>query len=659
MIDQLLQQASQSLQTSDFHQALHLSQQALNISAQHPHALFIKAIALGNTGQLADSIKIMEGLTTAHPNNPEMFYNTGLIYQVNEEHLDAIEQYKKCLRLQPQHLMALNNLALQFQETGHFKDAITHFKRALDLAPNNSGMVFNLAHALHQDQQCQASLQLLKPLLASHPSIEVIVLSLKNHLALGDYQSAYDLTMEWTEHSVSYFYMGLAAIKMFKYPIAITALKTYYEKSPDDIAGQMNLALAYAYSNQIEQAEQLMDQLLSRDKTNTDIIMFCARLYDMRNMKDCSLKYIHKGLQLDPHQAYLQTLKASLARKSRDYDLALQLIEQVITQAQNPQEHSAALFEKGKTLDALGLFDKAWPVFVQANQISHREEESPFLHMLESERKAMQAHKYDLNPLKKSQAIQQVFVMGFPRSGTTLIDSILNSYENTLVLEEIPILDHLSDQLFSQYSNDINRIDILSQLDEDTKSYWHDQYFKQLGDYIDWHDDNILINKSPLNIIHLPLIHALFPKQPILLGLRHPIDSVFSCFIQDFQSHALLGGAFSSLPSITRAYDVLLSYWKQCQDSLDIQTIPIKYENMINDFENETRRLIQACKFDWKEDLDKFYQANNRSIIQNPSSDQVNQPIYSSSVYRHKNYSAQLQEVKDQLHSWIAFFNYS
>ena len=662
MLDQLLQQATLSLQASDFQQALRLSQQALQLAPQHPHAQFIQAIALGNSNQLQKSVKIMNRLIQAHPGNPEMHYNLALIYQVNSKIEEAIVEYKKCLNAHPQHIMALNNLALQLLQIGNYPGAINYFRETLKLSPNNPGMVFNLAYALNKDNQIEASLEVLAPLLKSNqPPIETKVLFLKNQLALGHYQSAYEQADQWPNQTVCFFYKGLAAIKMYQYPLAVAALTQYHKHHPDDSAGVMNLALALAYAGNTAQADQLVDHLLASGSPTVEIYEFCARLYDMRHMTDQSSEHIEQGLQLDPNNSYLQTLSASHQRKQKNYEEALQSLNTVIESVDDPRHRSAALFEKGKCLDAMQHYDKAWKSFSLANQLIHQNKPSHFFEQLNAENELISQAQIQLKPIQEIiDAHQQIFVIGFPRSGTTLIDSILNSYAETTVLEEIPILDHLSDQLFSQHASQKHRVEILAQLNESEKQLWRRNYFDQLSRYIHWNQDKTLINKSPLNIIHLPLIHTLFPDHPIIMGIRHPLDSVLSCYTQHFQSHALLGDVFSDLTQVTQTYNQLMKYWQSCQQILAIPSTVIQYEEMVTNFDSESKKLVSACQLPWRQDLQNFYRSNaDRGIIQNPSSDQVNQPLYTSSLHRHHNYAQHLQSSEKALQHWINFFGYA
>jgi len=121
----------------------------------------------------------------------------------------------------------------------------------------------------------------------------------------------------------------------------------------------------------------------------------------------------------------------------------------------------------------------------------------------------------------------------------------------------------------------------------------------------------------------------------------------------------LLGDVFSDIELTTQEYDVLMGYWKSCHHQLDIPCTTIQYERMVSDFDSESKRLIKACGLTWHNQLDAFYRTNKeRAIIQNPSSDQVNQPLYTSSLFRHKNYAEQLKDSADALKPWIEFFNY-
>ena len=258
----------------------------------------------------------------------------------------------------------------------------------------------------------------------------------------------------------------------------------------------------------------------------------------------------------------------------------------------------------------------------------------------------------DINELKIGKKIDLTFLVGFPRSGTTLLDTILRTHSKTLVLEEELYLENTRNYYFTSKNNKLDAIKNIS-IEEilNLRKY----YFDQIN--IDNKDIINVIDKLPLTITELGFVKKIFPDSKVILALRHPCDVVISCFFSSFKlNRAMIN--FLSIKNTVDFYNKVLDLFEFYENELNLKIIKIKYEDIVFDFENETKKLFKFLELDYEEGINKFYEtAQNRKMISTPSYSQVTNPIYSSSIGRWKNYES-LVKIEKPLRKWIERLNY-
>ena len=258
----------------------------------------------------------------------------------------------------------------------------------------------------------------------------------------------------------------------------------------------------------------------------------------------------------------------------------------------------------------------------------------------------------DINEFKKVKKIDLTFLIGFPRSGTTLLDTILRTHSKTHVLEEKPYLENTRNYYFTTKRNKLATINNIS-LEEiiNLRKY----YFDQIN--IDYKNIINVIDKLPLTITELGFVKKIFPDAKIILALRHPCDVVISCFFSSFKMNRAMIN-FLSIKNTVDFYNKVLDLFEFYESNLNLEIIKIKYENIVLDFENETKKLFKFLNLDYEKGINKFYEtAQNRKMISTPSYSQVTNPIYSNSIGRWKNYET-LVKIEKPLRKWIKRLNY-
>ena len=246
-----------------------------------------------------------------------------------------------------------------------------------------------------------------------------------------------------------------------------------------------------------------------------------------------------------------------------------------------------------------------------------------------------------------------VFLVGFPRSGTTLLDTILRSHSKIKVLEEKPILLNLRHEFFKTKNN--NLINLLK-ITKSEKNFIRKNYFKKIiSNKID--EKKIIIDKLPLSIIELGFIKIIFPNSKIILAMRHPCDVITSCFFTSFKINDSMIN-FLQIDDTIDFYNSVFSLFEIYEKAFNFKYTIVKYENIVNNFENEITCLLNYLGLEYEAKLEKFHlTALNRSRISTPSYNQVINPLYQSSIGRWKNYEKIIKH-KPKLDKWISKYGY-
>jgi len=250
-----------------------------------------------------------------------------------------------------------------------------------------------------------------------------------------------------------------------------------------------------------------------------------------------------------------------------------------------------------------------------------------------------------------------VFIVGFPRSGTTLLDTILRSHPGIRVAEECDAVQVLIKRLVSESSN---HLDQLPNLSLDTIRNLRKIYLDRLGNYLQPDDDSLrLVDRFALNIIYAGEIHRVFPGARFIVVIRHPADCVLSCYMQTFYETSA-NASFHALKDAAALYEQVFELWRQYEDNLDLNVLYVRYEYLVDDIERACRPVLDFLGRIWHPAiLDYQETARNRAMIRTASYNQVTQPLYTRASGRWRRYREALELVLPTLEPWARRFGYS
>ena len=248
------------------------------------------------------------------------------------------------------------------------------------------------------------------------------------------------------------------------------------------------------------------------------------------------------------------------------------------------------------------------------------------------------------------------FLIGFPRSGTTLLDTILDSHPMIEVLEEKNMVEKFINSLSELPSGGLED---LKNMQGDQLKKIRDTYFNSLETIVkNKVNSKLYIDKLPLNIIYAGEIFRIFPNAKFILSLRHPCDCVLSCFMQNFKLNDAMAN-FLNLDDTAYLYDSVMNLWIQYTSIFSINYYEIKYENIVENLELTVRSVLNFLELPWDNSVLEYLKtAKKRDRIVTPSYTQVIKPIYSHASGRWKRYIKKTSNVYSILEPWIKKFNY-
>ncbi len=246
-----------------------------------------------------------------------------------------------------------------------------------------------------------------------------------------------------------------------------------------------------------------------------------------------------------------------------------------------------------------------------------------------------------------------VFMMGFFRSGTTLLEQVLASHPQVVTLEERPTLDPILDQFFRR-DGDLDRLAALSdaELLELGADYW-----KRVRSYGVEPGGKVFVDKLPLSTPWAPLIARLFPDARILFARRDPRDVVLSCFRHRFKITPLMF-EFTDIDRAALFYDGVMTLFEIYQEKLGLTVRVCRHETLIEDFDKETREICAFLDIPWHEEMRDFVTTAKSREIRTPSAPQVVRGLYTEGVGQWRAYASHMPEALRILQPWVDKFDY-
>lgn len=546
------------------------------------------------------------------------------VLQELERFSEAAQAYQRIVEIFPMDFEAWNNLGNAHTANGAFDDGVAALRKALSLLPDNSPVILNCAGAMVSANLVAEAEQILMALVQSQPHDHRALVELAGvKKMLGDEVAALDL------------------------------LNRAVAAAPDSPDLWLKLGTELQALFRTEESEAALRKALALDSGLTDAYLLLALLFEHSNRPDALRGLLAEAERSSSSADAVGFIRAMVLWRDKAYEAGLLELDHVST-ALDPIR-TAHL--RGQFLDRLGRAAEAFQEFSAVNELHKNDPSRPlekaktYLAELRNSRKLVTKPWLSTwSPPHRFPGKTPVFLVGFPRSGTTLLDTLLMGHPEVEVLEERPTIKAVEVAL-----GDMERLASLksTQIDE-----LRAVYFNEARRWTPLKPGKWLVDKSPLYLNKVPYIIRLFPEARFIFSVRHPMDVLLSCFMTNFRLNAAMSN-FLSLETAGDLYDETLAYWEQSVALIRPDIITLQYETLIADKAGEVRRLFEWLGISWQDDvLDHQKTAKDRGVITTASYSQVTEPIYTRSLGRWRAYEPQLAELLPKIRPWAARFGY-
>lgn len=613
-----------------------------------------RAVEFHQRGDLAGAAKRYRDYLREAPQDAERWHAlAGIEYQQGHTQR-ALKDMQRALAIAPDHVDYLNDMGGMYLALGDARHAIDCFERLRMVAPDYLPAAYNLALAYSRQSRFHECIQILRDLIERKPDWAEAHYNLGVALAeLDDYEAALP-TFRMAVQLQPYLYAGHFSLaqtlrKLGYIRSAIDHFRRGLEIEPDNIDAAIELANTLTDDGQTAEAIKVLESMWPRHHDKAAIPsalgILWRRLGDTRKAE----RWLDVALKIDPNNTNAIYGKAHVRRYTAVDDEAIGSLENHLrNSALTEQQRAAYHFALGKMHDDLANYDTAFEHFQTANAIMKRDNRYDRQEMTEWFEQIIQLFSPEfiggLLPLGSPSDLP-VFVVGMPRSGTTLVEQIIASHPQAhgagelvyflnITAEHLPRLLH-SNQPFPACVTTLTA-EVAAQITGNYLSLLRRHSASALR----------IVNKTPGNFYLLGFLAGLFPNARIIHCAREPLDVCLSIYFQRF----LEGHGYSwDLMDIGHYYCLYARLMRHWRTVMADRFLKVDYEELVAEPESASRRLIEYCGLPWDDQCLRFYET--RREVNTASLWQVRQPIYKTSAGRWQNYAKYLDPLRELLAS--------
>lgn len=616
-------------------EAIEVWERALAINPDFAFAWNNLGNVLRDMGKLKDSAEKCRKALELEPDYPEALNNLGNALTDMGELSESLDCYKKAITLKPDYVEAHNNLSINLMKLSRFEDAKTHARIALSYREDYLDALLSLSLACRALGEMNEAEKATQRALGLQPESAEARIDLADVLFMQDRYGEAEIELRRAQEyspSTPRVYLKLADVleRGNKPEEALEAIDEAIEINAEMPEAYLRKGQIYFLTNQPERAEECFNKTLALKENAAEAHLAFVDLHLARGDKDQAIESFEQARAMTPDMPalfYMMTKLKTFSEDDEDFQNMVKMAESADTFG---LEHAGTLhFALFSAYEDIGDFDKAFEHLLQAN--AHKRATVPYDAKQQIKNFDMIKEAYSQEFLdgfsgKGFESDLPVFILGMPRSGTTLTEQIISSHTDVYgagELMEVGALDgHFGyltpDNAAKQGQRYIDQVRVL---DASGKA-------KRITD------------KMPGNFAHLGKIVSILPQAKIIHTQRHPLDTCLSCFKQSFARGQYWSYELEELGQYYNQYFELMRHWRDvCPDAF----IEIEYEKTVGEFETQSRALIDYVDLPWDEACLKPHK-QKRTVL-TASKTQVTKPIYQTSVKSWMRYEKQLEPL--------------
>lgn len=438
--------------------------------------------------------------------------------------------------------------------------------------------------------------------------------------------------------------LGVIALDVGMHDTAVDLLGIALRIDDTNINVKKKLALAYTRLNRFDRAIDLYPQVLSRDQTDADIHGELARLLLLSGQMDAALEHYRIAFERDPSNP--KNLHGLMRLDSQAITPeAMKTIEAQLDNADLPLDRrSSFYFALGWFHDRAGRYDEAFVNYSVANLAKPmRYNHQQFTSFVTDTINTFTPELFNKHEQAGNDSSRPVYIVGMPRSGTTLVEQILASHTAVHAAGETSNIENLAKSLAVHAGHGVSYPQILAQVSA--------AEIRSMGNVEEALMNAPVLNgvlrvtdKMPVNFLYLGLLALLFPNAHIIHCRRDPLDTCLSCYFQNFSGNHPYASDLHNLGQYYRQYQRLMEHWYKV---LPVSVHTVDYETLVAEPEHTIRDMLSYVGLEWQDHCLQFHRTQR--TVQTASLVQVRRPLYRTSVARWRHYDEYLQPLKAAL----------
>jgi tetratricopeptide (TPR) repeat protein len=490
-----------------------------------------------------------------------------------------------------------------------------------------------------------------------------------NLLSSGQIEAARDLAArllaEHPREPVLLTMSGIALTALREFDEAIARIRDAIVLRPGVAASHFHLGNALFESGNLESAVDSYRRAAELDANNFDAHnKLCQTLERSNRLEEAATALAQAKQKFGVAPAALALREAELLKRDGDTSAARACLEDSNWRTADADTVEAVAYLLADLCDREGDADAAFAYAEEANQAcaagwaAQRIDRSAYFRLIDEMNDVFRAENVAewSQPAVRDERQAPTFLVGFPRSGTTLLNTILHSHADVTSLEEQPTVFQLEKAMRDMLGNSLAGI---AQLDSDQLATLRNTYHSEVERHVGVQStESRIVDKLPLNLVQAGLIHRVFPEARFVFAVRHPCDVVLSCYMRALQMNEGMINCLD-LENAARLYDRVMVLWQNYQELLPVDVHAVRYESLVRDLEGTISPCLEFLDLDWDDGVRSYAEtAKKDPRIVTSSYNQVTRDLYTDASDRWKRYGEQLKPVLPLLMPWAERLGY-
>ncbi len=619
LLDFMKTEAKKSLRKKKLPEALSYYQRICDIDADDATSWWMLGNVNGWLGKMREAEEAFHKALALRPDYADAHCSLGNAVYSQGRAEQAVECYNTALRLNPEHTEARTNLGTALHYLGRSDEAEESYRSSISQRPT-AMTYYNLANTLFRQGKVDEAIENYEEALVMQPKL----FPARNNL-------------------------GNVMMYLRRFEDAKSHYRKALELRPDFSLGHYNLGNILELQGRLEEALTSYDEALRYKPGQIKSTAGKASVLEKLGRYQEAVTILEPLLEQGNDEPGIAIAFAALCRHMGRCDEAVAMIKRLLAHmdgsvAWRRHEYVALHFCLGRLLDAQGLYDEAFEYYQRGNQLKRlRFDRLRHERLIDSLIKTYSRAFVQGAAKADHDSDRPVFILGMPRSGTSLVEQILASHPAVFGGGELQDIPRIAASLAGWLKTDTPFPECVTSLTTEMCNGMARGYLDHLTALSG--DARHVTDKMPSNFLYLGLIAQLFPRARVIHCVRDPMDTCLSCYFQD-----LVGTEntycydLQDLGMYYRQYERLMAHWREV---LDIPMLEVSYEALVDDQARLTRELLEFCGLPWDEQCLRFNETQRFSAT--ASYDQVRRPLYSQSVQRWRHYAAHLGPLQQAL----------